>query len=450
MGRSRSLLRLALLASALAPNFAVTRPIDAQEPEIPTVRGAITAVEPDGFDVAGYHIVLSKNTLFFPLNGPKKSPSELRNNLAPGTYVHVIGDKENSTHTVAARQVKIRNDSDRLSGLSVIDRMYTRGAQPVFRADGYTFRLTPDTEINFGGDIDALTDVDTGTWVRYEGARNSSGEMIPTSVKFIKPKPHKLKENLAKLAQATDFPPGSRIGLDGSFEIKSVPDKTDDTPGGECGWYPVPDVPAVQEHIRRVGIKLVPQYQRDLPDDDPAKIRFRFYLVDEKNIRSALSCHEGLVLIPVRVVNRLRSEDQLAAVLADGIAATLQRQQARISTDAGIATAVETAALLAAGAAAYGAAYIGVEIRKHEIARKMEEQRGRVALALMADAGYDPWQAPEAWRLLGPEKLPKDPAKLKYPDRAGYQLGILGKQYKPATESTASASQTANAPSKQN
>jgi hypothetical protein len=26
----------------------------------------------------------------------------------------------------------------------------------------------------------------------------------------------------------------------------------------------------------------------------------------------------------------------------------------------------------------------------------------------MDDAGYDPWQAPEAWRLLAPKELPVD------------------------------------------
>jgi hypothetical protein len=43
----------------------------------------------------------------------------------------------------------------------------------------------------------------------------------------------------------------------------------------------------------------------------------------------------------------------------------------------------------------------------------------------MADAGYDPRQAPEAWRLLAPKKMPKDPSLLKYPSRAGYQLSFL-------------------------
>ena len=68
--------------------------------------------------------------------------------------------------------------------------------------------------------------------------------------------------------------------------------------------------------------------------------------------------------------------------------------------------------------------------------RKIEEQRGRMALALMADAGFDPWQAPEAWRMLAPIDFPKHPSKLKYPERSKYQLEILQLQYQPASGST--------------
>ena len=237
----------------------------AQEPVIPTLRGAITALQPpDSFDVAGYHIITSAATQFYPLNGPKKSPAELRQALGVGTYVHVIGDKDNGTHTVTARQVKVRNDSDKLSGVAVIDRIDSRDPLLMFRADGYNFQLPVDAEISFKGDITGAAGVDTGTWIRYEGNRDTSGELVITKAEFIKPKPRKPTGDPAKYAQVTDFPPGSRIDLDGSFRIKLKAEKTDDTPGGVCGWYPVPDVPAVQDHVRRVGMRLVPQYQRDL------------------------------------------------------------------------------------------------------------------------------------------------------------------------------------------
>ena len=177
-------------------------------------------------------------------------------------------------------------------------------------------------------------------------------------------------------------------------------------------------------------------------------------MVEEKDIRSALSCHEGLVLVPVTVINRLRSEDQLAAVLADGVAASLQLGQARIAVDWRVLWEEAGFAALSAAGGPWGLGYaggmVGNAIVNHTMQRKLENQRGRVALSLMSDAGFDPWQAPEAWRLLAPEKPPKDPSKLKYPDRAGYQLEILNLQYKRAATSTATAAQAADATTKPN
>jgi hypothetical protein len=60
-----------------------------------------------------------------------------------------------------------------------------------------------------------------------------------------------------------------------------------------------------------------------------------------------------------------------------------------------------------------------------------------MALGFMADAGYDPWQAPEAWRLLAPKKLPANTSHLKYPSQAGYQLAILNLIYKKSAPTNA-------------
>jgi hypothetical protein len=53
-----------------------------------------------------------------------------------------------------------------------------------------------------------------------------------------------------------------------------------------------------------------------------------------------------------------------------------------------------------------------------------------MALQLVADAGFDPWQAPEAWRLLAPKDPPRDVQSIKYPRESKYQLSILNLQYK--------------------
>jgi hypothetical protein len=135
----------------------------------------------------------------------------------------------------------------------------------------------------------------------------------------------------------------------------------------------------------------------------------------------------------------LKSDDQLAAVLADGVAFDLQRQGARIvSTNRvllGASVAGDIAGAFVPGLGLVAWATTGSV--HHEINIQMDEERGRIALALMSDAGYDLRQAPEAWRLLAPKHLPANRDALKYPDRSGYQLSVLNLQYRNSVDPSA-------------
>ena len=317
----------------------------------------------------------------------------------------------------------------------VIDRVVVAGSEPVFRADGYTFRILPGTEMRFGRGLQALSEVGTNTWAMFEGKPDGSGEIVATKAAFAKLKFPKNKSD-ANAEQVTEFPPNSKIDADTGFAVSARAFQPEDH-GGWCGWYGVPSNPVEQEHIRRLGMKVVPQYQRDLPADDPAKIPFRFYAVEEQEIRSAIFCGNGLVLVPVEVINRLQSEDQLAAVLADGVAGVLQQQAANARTFT--FTLREVAEVAAYGALGFAgpipAAGAGVlHMVDNNIAQR---ERGRMALAFIADAGFDPRQAPEAWRLLAPGHLPKDRTKLKYPERSRYLQNFLEVQYKRVPDGSA-------------
>ncbi|HXR38341.1 MAG TPA: hypothetical protein VN776_04585 [Terracidiphilus sp.] len=329
-------------------------------------------------------------------------------------------------------------ESDRtVSGLGIIDRVIASGSEPVFRADGYTFRVSAATEVRFREGLKALSEVGTNTLAKFDGERNSSGEVVATKVEFARLKLPKHKNEPTDL-QVTTFPPGSKIDAYKGFGTAATNFPEEDQ-GGWCGWYPVPPDAALQERIRQIGMRVVPKYQRDLPVDDRAKIPFRFYVVEGTYRRTAIFCDHGLVLVPVIAVERLPSDDLLAAVLAEGVAGVLQQQ----AEDGRPYTLID-AAKLAAGAAGpipFAAVGTGGLIEQLRTGRSMEHARGRMALALMADAGYDPHQAPEAWRLLAPERLPKDLAKLKDPERSLYLLNFLKVQYNPAAVPSISAPQ---------
>ncbi len=165
-----------------------------------------------------------------------------------------------------------------------------------------------------------------------------------------------------------------------------------------------------------------------MADDNPFKIRFRFYAIDDEIRNDSSSVQDGLIVVSKRVVERLKNDSQLAAVLADGVAFAIERQGAKRNLELGLDSA-SLALAAASPVAALGFAQDG-DLPNQQLARSLTEQRGRVALSLMADAGYDPWQAPEAWRLLAPKHVPSDTNSLKYPDFSGYQLGLLNLQYK--------------------
>lgn len=414
-----------------------TGSLSAQWTETTTIEGEITSVQPpNSFDAGGYHIVIAANTEFLSYYRSKKSVSDLRDLIVVGTLVKVFGSKDHDSHTIAATRVTVRDEVDRrVSGFGIIDRVLASGADHVFRADGYALRVDSGTEMGFSTGLTSLGDVQTNIWVRYEGRRNESGEIVLTRAKFIKPTPHPPKRDPHRDpsldAQATKFPPGSLIDFDGGFRTDREKHKLEDA-GGLCGWYPVPQDAVLQARVREIGMRLIPQYQRDLAPDDPAKIPFRFYVVDELDIRSDLSCWEGLVLVPAQVIERLRNDDQIAAVLADGVAANVLKQGARVAFELGLLKAAQEASY----AMISPAGILSTTIIELDLLRKLEDQRGRVALGLMADAGFDPWQAPEAWRLLAPGQLPKKLGKLKYPARSKYQLEILRLQYKHVGNST--------------
>jgi len=331
-----------------------------------------------------------------------------------------------------------QESDQKVSGLGIIDRVIASGSEPVFRADGYTFRVSATTEVKFGAGLKALSEVGTGTLARFQGRRDGSGEIIADKVEFDRLKLPKHNTEPADPQVAT-FPPGSGINADnGSVAVTtSFPAEGQ---GGWCGWYPMPHDIALQYRVRRIGMRVVPEYQRDLAVDDPAKIPFRFYVVEETDIRRAIFCDRGLVLVPVVALERLKSDDLLAAVLAEGVAGVLQQQAGHgrpYTVHDAAKLAVDTAVLTTAGPAGG----LGIWVDNQMDARTMEHARGRMALALMADAGYDPHQAPEAWRLLDPERLPKDLAKLKDPERSRYLLNFLQIQYDPAPAPNVAAPQ---------
>ena len=434
-----------------------------------TIHGYVTAVHPpNGFDVDGEVVTTTAETRYGPIGS--KDPvagGSVVDDVRIGGWVEVVGDEDRNAKTLMARIVFFHGDDVRThEGLGLIVRVIATTPDLVFAADGYIIRVTTQTEISLAKNMKSATDLRAGQWVVYEGKLDHSGLLVADKVRFLADK--QMQENQGQGPADSSHPPETPSG-DADLAAKDISSPPNDAlcqtgdlaiEGDEIllGNYKVSGYPTykiskdrdLQARVRRIGISLIPGYQNRLAPEDPSKIHFLFCVVDDgarEEFTSPATFQAGWVLVPAPLAMRFKSDDQLAAVLADGIARSVQKQAPPVIqvTPAGV---VEAAGLVGAnfipggGLVAYAVA--SSTFGKYAD-RASEEQHERIALQLMADAGYDPWQSPEAWRLAKPKKLPPDTSTLKYPDRSGYQLSILNLMYKkPAPTNSADSGPTAN------
>ena len=400
-----------------------------QDEESPTLQGYVTRVASvSDFDVNGLNILCGQHThsrrpdeprLGFFVMGPSSSPYL-------GQRVTIYGDKDKKLHAVKATEIVLEAPSYRvISGSAVVDALPMQemnGPQIetlLVRADGYLIRITGKTEIAWTERLHSLTDVKPGVWIDYKGTQEASGVVAAT---YAKLSPNIISKGEEQLRVRSDFyePPAQK--KPGKTRLA---DKA--SQGIDPAKFPPFNNPAMQARVSAIGDKLIPAFERDLPDSDRAKIHIRFLLIDRRKWHDALALPSGLILIPYQLVERLQNDTQLATVLADNIAAVLERQLYR-----------SLPAIYAIDFAEIGEGFVpyaglGVQAATDATASKIliekfEEQSGRVSLGLLHDAGFDIDQAPIAWWLLA-SKQPKPIAEIPIPARAANLYRALGESW---------------------
>jgi hypothetical protein len=183
-----------------------------------------------------------------------------------------------------------------------------------------------------------------------------------------------------------------------------------------------------------VGGKVIPAYQKTLPETDRTRINFRFYVVDAPNLRVPWPLPSGIILVPVESMERMQNDSQLAALLADRVACLIEQQpvplpatNGQIAWNIGLDTGI---ALVPFAALAYEPYAIHGLVSAIEQAHLNERQRERVGLSLMHDAGFDLLEAPKAEWIMR-QKKPRDLADTTPPESALYMYGLLGSTWIP-------------------
>ena len=177
----------------------------------------------------------------------------------------------------------------------------------------------------------------------------------------------------------------------------------------------------LQKRVSEIGLKLVPEYQKSLPASDPTKLDFRFYVVRSKS-RIVLDALNGVVLVPDSILKNLQNEAQLASLLSVAVAQVIEKQEYQSRHRRHLQQA-SAWLLTGAGAIPSPLALLALpaQIANSKSFRSymtdMAQQAARVGVGYMLAAGYDPREAPVAWKLTlqkHPEKNDELPEFGKY------------------------------------
>jgi hypothetical protein len=235
--------------------------------------------------------------------------------------------------------------------------------------------------------LQSLDQVAVGMIMSYEGPRARDGHIVAERVTFMR---NDLEKGEAELWKTLAPEVKAFVGVKPSeLKIKHV------------GKFKLIPDERVQGYVAAIGNSLVPAYQRDRSPTDPARLNFRFFVVNDKTA-NAFALANGTVVVNAGLFTVLDNEAQLAAVIGHEIAHATQEhtwRQMQYHKKKRIALAIG-----AAVAAAYGQTSLADVLTLTQAAiqngysRALENQADRVGLEYMVAAGYDPREAPRVWK----------------------------------------------------
>ena len=401
-------MKRALALTFLALALLAVQPSIAQLPEEqPALEAIVTRVASSSdFDVNTIHVLCGNSTSSGWSNSPVSYSGCPKQTPKLGQSITIFGTLHRDQNTVEATRLLQHPEKARgeVSGNAVVDAPPIRNA-PGFpagtimvRADGYWIVLPFKADLNVWAPMKSVEEVNANTWIEYDGKLRLDGVVIARGGWLI---PNILTDKEEKRRTKTHYDPAaagnqpkqSSIGIAiAGVNLKRVPQ-----------W---PDA-VMQARVEKIGESLIPKYQKELSDTDPAKVAFRFIVVDANWGDFPLSLPDGTVLIPHQGVQRMQSDAQLAALLADAVAILIEKQSLRMEAALRTYSAKKLAADAAyttLGVPAIIAAAWSDEQRR--ILNREMAQSARVSLTLMHDAGYDISQAPMAWWLIAAGKKP--------------------------------------------
>ena len=329
-----------------------------------------------------------------------------------GTELEIKGDYDEGSGELKARSIKVFSyDTLTVKRTALLEKLPSltkndAGWTGMIYADGQRISVTPTTAVSLKPNLaergksakdkssegPKLTpaSLNLDTFVSYEGVRQPDGSIQAQKIELqhaeISSGEARMRRRFAPTVNEPDY---------ASFEPGEL----------KMPWATFKIVPSheAQDYISRLGNSLIPAHQKDLPDGDPLKIPFKFFLVDKKNFNAA-SYPNGVVIVHSGVFDVLENEAQLAFVLSHEISHAVEKHVWFLHQYHWN----ELLALRAGGAfIPYGGSFVADLLAsgiRSQYSRSLENQADRVGLEWMLAAGYDIREAPQSWKAVSRQK----------------------------------------------
>jgi hypothetical protein len=386
----------------------------------PTLKGPVTRyVSMTDFDVSGWKVVRDRETEVL-MTGPGGLATNANDStkLYIGELVSVYGSEQNKTRSIKAEQLRVFPPAARhVEGLAVIEAVLP-GADKVVSADGHRIRIAAQTQTKFVKPLSSAVDIGTNVIMKYDGLLQPDGVVLADSATFYQ---NVVSDAAIKKREQWEYDPQT-IKAD-----SKQPGASKFFRGRDASYFPPYDDATMLARLRLIGGKLVPAYQKGLAASDPTRIDFRFYLIDAPKWRDPVPLPSGIVLVPYEGVKRMKNDSQIAALLADKVAWLVEQQPIQLPlTNGQIAgqLGIDAAGAIPFAGLGVAGAEVGVGISALKRMHRNQEQRARVSLALMQEAGFDVTEAPKAWWILS-LKDGKDMSRSNPPENVQYMYGLV-------------------------
>ncbi len=176
----------------------------------------------------------------------------------------------------------------------------------------------------------------------------------------------------------------------------------------------------LQTYITKVGYKVIPRYQKDLAKDDPAKITFRFMVIEDESF-NAYALPDGSIFVHTGLLKQIKNEAQLAGILGHEIAHVTHehsRKQIEDPKNTWLPLLMQTGGAITGGRLGLTLGQLGSQAMLNKFGRDKEDQADRIGLMYMSQAGYDAREVSTVWRVISKQIKENSVTNFLYSDHS--------------------------------